>query len=87
MKTVHAYKAQGFTGTTVESATIIIDHEFPSPKADMTTEQVDAAFRVEAAKILDALGQLPGGTLYQMLLLMLQKYPCRYVVPQSVEEV
>lgn len=86
MKTVHAYKAQGWSGTTIESATIIIDREFPSPGADMTMEQVDAAFKVEAERILDALGQLPGGTLYQMLLLMLQKYPCRYVVPQPVEE-
>lgn len=83
MKTVNIYKAQAIGDQRIESVTITIDATLPQSD-DRYRDWLKVATRLfdeEAAKIVDALHSLPGGTLDRVLVKLLTEKVSQHIVP------
>lgn len=82
MKSVRAFKAQPVgDDKPAASVTIVIDAGLPKFKS---VEKARKTFREDAARIVDTLyATLPGGTLDQVLLALLERKASRYRVAHS----
>ena len=90
MKTIHIYKAQGFTETDeVESLTLSVDKELPEFES---LEHAVMYYEVDATQLCNALyNALPGGTFDRLVAHMLTKKASHFRVShggitQAVEE-
>lgn len=74
-------KAEPFGEEEIPDGIIRIEGKFPTMKTNATTTQRDAAFAGDARAIFDVLiGTLPGGTIDQLLILLLRHRASKLVV-------
>ena len=84
MKTIKLFKAQAIgENQEIESVIIRIEKQFPMISQDDFDTKQDLDMHKQNAKLLfDAIiNTLPGGTIDQLLILLLQEKASRYIVP------
>ena len=84
MKTIELFKAQAIgENQEIESVIIRIEKQFPTISQNDFIKKQDLDMHKQNAKLLfDAItNTLPGGTIDQLLILLLQEKASRFIVP------